>query len=97
MDDIPLTFAKDHLEDLIARARRGEVVTINDGRGPVQLTSPRHDDVTAARVTDTMPPFVPLKEPRKFGLFKGEIPPPPDDFFDALDGDELKLWYGGES
>ncbi len=97
MDDIPLSFAKDHLEDLIARARRGEIVTINDGRGPVQLTSPHHGDVKAARITDTMPKFVHLTEPRKFGLFKGEIPLPPDDFFDALDEKELKHWYGEET
>jgi antitoxin (DNA-binding transcriptional repressor) of toxin-antitoxin stability system len=94
MDDLSITFAKEHLEDLIARARRGEVVTINDGRGVVRLIAAPGYDVTAPRVTDTMPPFVPLKEPRKFGLFKGEIPPPPDNFFDPLDEDELKQWYG---
>ena len=94
MDDIPLIIAKGDLEDLIARARRGEVVTINDGRGRVQLTAPEYGDVTAPRITDTLPPFVPLKQPRKFGIFEGEIPLPPDDFFDPMDDEELKLWYG---
>lgn len=97
MDDIPITYAKDHFEDLIVRARRGEIVTISDGHGRVHLTSTLLGDVTAARITDTLPSFVPLREPRKFGLFKGEFPPPPDDFFDGLDEDELKHWYGSEA
>lgn len=33
MDDIPLTFAKDHLEGLLARAGRGEVVRFTDPSG----------------------------------------------------------------
>jgi hypothetical protein len=97
MDDIPLTFAKDHLEDLIARARRGEVVTINDGYGPVRLTANRPFDVTAPRVTDTMPPFVPLSAPRVFGSLEGQIPLPPDEFFAPMSESELKDWYGEEA
>jgi antitoxin (DNA-binding transcriptional repressor) of toxin-antitoxin stability system len=54
-------------------------------------------DLTAPRVTDTMPKFMPLAEPRKLGQLEGIIPPPPDDFFDPLDEDELKLWYGGKT
>jgi hypothetical protein len=39
---------------------------INDGLGPVQLTAMRVVDVIAPRVTDTMPPFIPLDAPRRF-------------------------------
>ncbi len=94
MDDISITFAKEHLEDLIARARRGEAVVIDDGHGPIQLTATRFVDVTARRVTDTMPPFVPLSQPRVLGQLEGTIPLPPDDFFAPLSDDELKDWYG---
>jgi hypothetical protein len=73
------------------------VVTINDGQGPVQLTAAQLIDVTAPRVTDTMPPFVPLKEPRKFGLYQGEISSPPAGFFDPLDEAEVKLWYAADA
>ena len=97
MDDIPLTFAKDHLEELIARARRGEVVTINDGRGRVQLTAPAHGDVIAPRITDTLPPFVPLKQPRLAGRLAGKFSPPPEGFFDPLSDEDLKDWYGEQA
>ena len=40
MTDIPLTYAKDHLEDLIERARRGEVVTIEAGDGSTYRVVP---------------------------------------------------------
>lgn len=96
MPDIPLTYAKDHLEDLIERARRGEVVTIDDGEVRLALMlvgQPKQPK----RYIDTLPPFVPLAAPRKLGLFQGEIPLPPDDFFDPLDADDLKLWYGEDA
>lgn len=97
MEDVDLRHAKEHLEELMERARRGEDVRIADAKGgavrltPVRGTEP---DLTAPRVTDTMPPFVPLKEPRKLGHLKGSIPPPPDDFFDPLSEEELKDWCG---
>ena len=34
---------------------------------------------------------------RRLGLLEGKIPPPPDDFFDPMDEDELKLWYGDDA
>ena len=97
MDDVSITFAKDHLEDLIERARRGEIVTINDGHGSVQLTTARAIDVTAPRVTDTMPPFVPLASPRVLGSLEGTIPLPPDEFFASMGESELKDWYGDDA
>jgi prevent-host-death family protein len=96
MEDVDLRHAKEHLEELIERARRGEDVRISDANGGAVKLTPigSAPDLTAARVLDTMPPFVPLKEPRKLGHLKGVIPPPPDDFFDPLTDEELKDWYG---
>jgi antitoxin (DNA-binding transcriptional repressor) of toxin-antitoxin stability system len=94
MTDISLPYAKEHLEDLIARARQGEVVTIDDGRGRVQLTVPVPGDMAAARVTDTLPQFVPLKHPRTPGRIAGQFPEPPPDFFEPLDEKELAFWSG---
>ncbi len=97
MEDVDLRHAKEHLEELIERARRGEDVRITDRQGgAVRLTPVREPNLFAPRVTDTMEPFVPLKEPRKLGHLKGTIPPPPDDFFDPLTEEELKDWYGEE-
>ena len=97
MEDVDLRHAKEHLEELIERARRGEDVRISDPKGgTVRLTPVREPDLFAPRVTDTMEPFVPLKEPRVPGRLAGKIPPPPDDFFDPMNDEELKLWYGDD-
>lgn len=98
MEDVTLAHAKEHLEDLIARARQGEVVTIADDKlGPVRLVAePFSYDPTARRLIDTMPPFVPLKADRKLGRLKGILPTPPDDFFAPLTKEELKDWYGDD-
>jgi hypothetical protein len=98
MDIVPLTEAKEHLEDLAVRAASGEDVQFDvPGAGRFRLVpvvdAPPYD-LTAPRITDTMPKFVPLKKPRKLGHLEGIIPPPPDGFFDPLDEEELKLWYG---
>jgi hypothetical protein len=69
---------------------------INDGLGPVQLTAMRVVDVIAPRVTDTMPPFIPLDAPRRLGALEGKIPLPPDDFFAPMSESELKDWCGDD-
>jgi prevent-host-death family protein len=98
MENVTLEHAKEHLEELIERARRGEDVCITDAAGrAVRLTpEPPVPDVFAKRITDTMPPFAPLKEPRKPGRLAGILPPPPDDFFDPMSEEELKVWYGDD-
>ena len=109
MSDATLAHAKEHLEELVARTARGEEVRIVDPAiGSVRLTpdvatagdstpaskqTPQWD-LTAARVTDTMPKFVPLSNPRVLDHLKGVIPPPPEGFFDPLTEEELKDWYG---
>lgn len=97
MEDVDLRHAKEHLEELIERARRGEDVRISDPKlGSVRLLPVQGQgfDPTVPRVADTMPPFVPLKEPRVPGRLAGKIPPPPDGFFDPLSDEEHKDWYG---
>ncbi len=86
MENVDLIYAKDHLEELITRAARGEDVRIADPKlGTVKLTPvvDRHD---AAR-----------RSPRKPGILKGVIPPPPDGFFDPMTEEELKDWYGDDA
>ena len=98
MDDVDLRHAKEHLEELMERAKRGEDVRITDPRiGTVRLTAVWTPDVASPRVTDTMEPFVPLKQKRKAGHLKGKIPLPPDDFFDPMTEEELKDWYGDDT
>ena len=98
MEDVTLAEAKERLEELIARAQRGEDVRIVDPKvGKVRLTVVREVDLLAPRVTDTMPPFVPLAHDRVLGHLEGTIPPPPDGFFDPLTEEELKDWYGDDA
>ena len=65
MEDISLAHAKDHLEELIERAAKGEDIRISDARlGTVRLAPVGTPDLLAPRVTDTMEPFVPLAKDR---------------------------------
>jgi hypothetical protein len=80
------------------RATRGAFRLTADGAGSKAAATPTPlYDLTAPRVTDTMPKFVPLKKPRKLGQHEGIIPPPPDGFFDPMDEEELRLWYGDDT
>lgn len=97
MEDVSLSHAKEHLEELIERARRGEDVRIVvPAGGSVRLSPVREPDMAPARVTDTIEPFVPLDRPRTPGRLTGKIPPPPEGFFDPMPEEELKLWYGDD-
>ena len=96
MDDVTLAYAKEHLDELIERARRGEAVAIVDARlGTVRRTAVRVADRAVPRLTDTTP-FVPLKAPRVPGRWKDRLPEPPPGFFDPLSDEELKDWYGDD-
>ena len=95
MDDVNLADAKDHLEDLMARAARGEDVRITDPKlGTVKLQRvPREPDLTAPRVTDTMEPFVPLRRNRTLGHLRGIIQVPAR-LMEPMDEQEMRDWYG---
>jgi antitoxin (DNA-binding transcriptional repressor) of toxin-antitoxin stability system len=83
MEDVTLPYAKEHLEDLAVRAASGEDVLF---------------DVPGAGRFRLVPVAVsPARKPRRLGHLKGKIAPPPDDFFDPLDEEELRLWYGSDS
>jgi antitoxin (DNA-binding transcriptional repressor) of toxin-antitoxin stability system len=85
MEDVDIRHAKEHLEELIARAASGEDVRIVDPKyGSVKL-SVTHEPTTA-----------PLYPPRIFGLMKGLIEIPEDKLFEPLSEDEL-AWLSGEN
>lgn len=98
MEDVPLTHAKEHLEELIARASRGEDVRITDPKlGTVKLQPvERQPDVCAPRVTDTMEPFVPLKSKRVAGRLAGKIEVPAR-LMEPMSEEELRDWYGDDA
>ena len=84
MDGIPIEQAKEQLDELVARAARGEDVTIVDEKARAfRLTQVAQQDGAERR--------------RQFGHLKGTIPPPPDDFFDPLSEEELEDWYGKDA
>lgn len=94
MEDVKLAHAKEHLEELIARAAHGEEVRIVDPKaGAVKLTPVREPDVLAPRVTDTMEPFVPLDHDRVPGRLKGKMQVPAR-LMEPMSEEELKDWYG---
>ena len=85
MEDVDLRHAKEHLEELVARATRGEEVCIVHPKGDAVRLVP-------ARVGRQNPPAANPK--RRPGRWADHLPPPPEDFFDPLSEEELKLWYG---
>ena len=98
MEDVTLAHAKEHLEELVARAAQGEDVRIVDPKlGRVRLTPVDATSPAPRRVTDSMPPFVPSGKKRVPGRLEGKIPPPPPGFFDPLTDEELKDWYGDDA
>ena len=97
MEDVSLSHAKEHLEELIERARRCEDMRIVDPAcGRVRQVAEQQPDLFAARVTDTMPPFVPLAENRKPGQLKGKMQVPAR-LMEPMSEEELRDWYGDDA
>jgi antitoxin (DNA-binding transcriptional repressor) of toxin-antitoxin stability system len=97
MEDVTLDHAKDHLEELIERAARGEDIRISDTKlGTVRLTPVRAADLLALRVTDTMEPFAPLAKDRTSGRLKGKMKVPAR-LMEPMTEEELRDWYGDEA
>ena len=85
MEDVTLAHAKEHLEELVARAARGEDVRIADPNlGTVRLTA----DAGAETVA---------RPERRSGRWKGRLNIPDDELLEPMSEDELKLWYGEDS
>ena len=96
MEDVSLAQAKDHLEELIERAARGEDIRISDAKfGTVRLTPISAPDLLAPRVTDTMEPFVPLAKDRVPGRLKGRMKVPAR-LMEPMTEEELRDWYGDD-
>ncbi len=97
MENLSVIDAKERLEDLIARASRGEDVRISDPRaGTVRLLPVgKEPDLFAPRVLDTMPPFVPLDKPRELGRLAGKMVVPAR-LMEDMTEEELRDWYGDD-
>ena len=86
MEDVDVRHAKEHLEELIARAARGEEVRIVDPKhGTVRLTA---SGVLPAGEAARYPKRIP-------GLMKGKVNIDETDLLAPLTEDELK-WLSGE-
>jgi antitoxin (DNA-binding transcriptional repressor) of toxin-antitoxin stability system len=84
MEDVSLAHAKDHLEDLIVRASRGEDVRISDPAiGTVRL-------LPVVNNRDATKAGQPVRRP---GRLKGKLTVPAK-LLDPMSEEELKLWYG---
>ena len=85
MEDVTVSHAKEHLEELIERAARGEVVRISDPRlGTVKLQS-----VTAVEAEVLYPQRVPGQWQGRFAV--------PARLFEPLSEDELARLSGEQS
>jgi antitoxin (DNA-binding transcriptional repressor) of toxin-antitoxin stability system len=84
MEDVSLAHAKDHLEELIARASRGEDVRISD------------PDVGTVRLLPVANVHTSVEQPgsaRYPGRLKGKLTVPTR-LLEPMSEEELKLWYG---
>jgi len=82
MEDVSVAHAKEHLEELVARAARGEDVRIVDPKvGKVRLTLA--EEATLSR------------KPRRLGLLEGKMKVPAR-LLEPMTEDELADWYGND-
>lgn len=89
MDTVDIKYAKEHLDELTERAKRGEDISIGvPGRGRFRISYVGSHQGDASQ---------PMKRKIKLGLLEGKLPPPPDGFFDPLSEEELKDWYGDDA
>jgi prevent-host-death family protein len=79
MEDIPLTHARDHLEELIERAAKGEDIRISDPR----LGTVRLQPVDPARASEASRPE------RRPGRWKGRFTVP-ERLFEPLSEEDLR-------
>jgi antitoxin (DNA-binding transcriptional repressor) of toxin-antitoxin stability system len=93
---VTIAEAKEQLEELIARARRGEVVTIDDGKGSVRLSTETVAARHSERMTDEGHPLVPLGKSRRLGHLKGQMQVPAR-LMDPMSEHELRDWFGDDA
>ncbi len=81
MEDVSVAHAKEHLEELVARAARGEEISIVDPKvGKVKLT------LTGTTVTRA-------RKPRQLGLLEGKMKVPAR-LLEPITDEEFADWYG---
>jgi antitoxin (DNA-binding transcriptional repressor) of toxin-antitoxin stability system len=86
MEDVTLAHAKEHLEDLIERAARGEDVRISDPKlGTVRLEPVARQPKGEASAAH---------QSRKPGRLKGKLTVP-QRLMEPISEQELRDWYGG--
>ena len=86
MDDFDLRHAKEHLEELIQRAAKGE---------DVRIAQP---GVATVRLIVVEPSVEPQPRPeRRPGRWKGRLNIPDEKLLEPMSEEELKLWYGDDS
>jgi antitoxin (DNA-binding transcriptional repressor) of toxin-antitoxin stability system len=83
MEDVSVAHAKEHLEELVARAARGEEVGIVDPKvGKVKLTLVGNGA--------SLP-----RKPRRLGLLEGKMKTPAR-LLEPMTQEELADWYGND-
>ncbi len=83
MEDVSVAHAKEHLEELVARAARGEEVSIVDPKvGKVKLMLAPNGAIRQ-------------RKPRRLGLLEGKMKVP-DRLLEPMTEEELADWYGKE-
>jgi antitoxin (DNA-binding transcriptional repressor) of toxin-antitoxin stability system len=83
MEDVSVAHAKEHLEELVARAARGEEVGIIDPKvGKLKLTVADKGEVRR-------------RKPRQLGLLEGKMKPPAR-LLEPITQEELADWYGND-
>ena len=83
MEDVTFAHAKEHLEELIERARRGEDVRISDPQ------------LGTYRLTRSEEAGKPARKPCRLGLLEGKMKVP-DNLLEPMTEEELKDWYGDD-
>jgi antitoxin (DNA-binding transcriptional repressor) of toxin-antitoxin stability system len=83
MEDVSVAHAKEHLEELVVRAARGEEVSIVDPKvGKVKLTFAGHGATLG-------------RKPRRLGLLEGKMKAPAR-LLEPMTEEELADWYGNK-
>jgi antitoxin (DNA-binding transcriptional repressor) of toxin-antitoxin stability system len=81
MEDVSVAHAKEHLEELVARAARGEDVSIVDPKiGKIKLTPAGNEET-------------PPRRSRRLGLLEGKMKVPAR-LLEPMTEEELSEWYG---
>jgi antitoxin (DNA-binding transcriptional repressor) of toxin-antitoxin stability system len=83
MEDVSVAHAKEHLEELVARAARGDEVSIVD---------PKIGRITLTRAGNGVQR---PRKPRRLGLLEGKMKAPAR-LLEPMTQEELADWYGSD-